>query len=71
MYGLVLDLGTMYVVVCIHMFDEAIRQAKITGAVLITTYAAFVGFDDLMEFLQKASKEEVTVTFAPIGKDNA
>lgn len=48
------------------VMSESIRQAKVTGAIIITTYAAFVGFDDLMDFLQEASDNGVTVTFAPM-----
>jgi IS30 family transposase len=48
--------------------SEVIRQAKKTGGVVLTTHAAFVGFDDLYDFVKEASDHEVTVTFAPMGK---
>lgn len=49
-------------------FSEAIRQAKTQDALLITTYAAFVDFDDLLGFLKEASDNGVTVTFAPMSE---
>lgn len=44
---------------------EAIEEAKAKGVDILTTYDAFVGFDDLEEFLQQASETGVAVTFAP------
>lgn len=49
---------------------ESIRQAKVTGAIIITTHAAFIGFDDLYDFLKEASDEGITVTFAPMSPIN-
>lgn len=48
--------------------SEVIRQAKLKGAIVMTTHAAFVGFDDLYDFVKEASDNDVTVTFAPMGK---
>jgi hypothetical protein len=48
--------------------SEAITQARAGGVDIITTYEAFMGFDDLYNFLKEASDNGVTVTFAPIGK---
>lgn len=47
---------------------QAIRQAKAKGAILMTTHAAFNGFDDLYDFVKEASDEGVTITFAPMNK---
>lgn len=47
---------------------EVIRQAKVTGGLIITTHAAFTGFDDLYDFVKEASDNGVTVTFAPMVK---
>lgn len=50
------------------MLNESIRQAKAKDAILLTTHAAFTGFDDMYDFVKEASDHEVTVTFAPMGK---
>lgn len=50
------------------MLHEVIRQAKAENGIVLTTYAAFTGFDDLYDFVKEASDNEVTVTFAPMGK---
>ncbi len=50
----------------VNTISECIRQAKTTGGLIITTHAAFIGFDDLFSFVKEASDNEVTVTFAPI-----
>lgn len=33
---------------------------------IFTTYAAFIGFDDLMDFLKEASDNGLAVIFAPM-----
>ena len=48
---------------------EVIRQAKERDAIVLTTHAAFVGFDDLYDFIKEASDNNVTVTFAPMGEE--
>ena len=48
--------------------SKMIREAKKEKAIILTTYAAFVGFDDLLSFLKEASDNDVTVTFCPMGK---
>lgn len=48
--------------------SEVIRQAKHTGGLIITTHAAFVGFEDVYDFVKEASDNAVTVTFAPMVK---
>lgn len=46
---------------------DVLKKAKNQKAVVITTYAAFTGFDDLYDFLKEASDDGVEVTFVPFG----
>jgi hypothetical protein len=49
--------------------SESIRRSKLKDALIITTHAAFIGFDDLYDFLKEASDNDVTVTFVPMGEE--
>jgi IS30 family transposase len=47
---------------------DVIKQAKAENGIILTTHTAFVGFDDMYDFIKEASDNEVTVTFAPMGR---
>ena len=45
--------------------ERVLKEAVKNKSNVITTYLAYEGFDDLMDFLREASKKGVGVIFAP------
>jgi hypothetical protein len=54
-----------------NTISYVIQQAKAKGGLVVTTHSAFVGYNDVYDFIKEASDNEVTVTFAPIGGEEA